>query len=234
MISRLLGLLGSLLLYFALATMIAEVIIFAYCWSKWHLDRNKLMQLAAVAQGVDLVGLTPEVKPPPEEAPGEQPAYQQIVQARALKLRNVELREQSLKNNVDQLRVEQQALSDERTRYQKQRQEYETQLATALKGAETAGLEQNRAILAKLAPKQAKEVLLGMLKKSELNDVVTLVQDMPDTSRAKIFKEFKTPEETEKLDEVLRQIRQGTPVAPIAKKAQEKLKPEKQPETPGQ
>lgn len=233
MISRLLGTLGSLLLYFALATTIAEAIIFAYCWSKWRLDRNKLMQIAAVAQGVDLVGLKAEAQPTPEEASGEQPSYQQVVQARALKLRNIELREQSLKNGVEQLRAEQQSLSDDKIRYQKQRQEYESQLAALTKESESTGVEQTRGILAKLAPKQAKELLLGMLKKNEMPAVVMLLQDMSDSSRAKILKEFKTPEETEKLDDVLRQIRQGMPQAAVAQKAQDKLKPERPPEPSG-
>jgi len=232
MIARLLGLVGSLLLYFSLATILAEALIFGYCWSKWRLDRNKLMQIAAVAQGVDLVGLKSEAKAA-QEAAGEQPSYQQIVQARALKLRNVELREQSLKNGVDQLRAEQQALSDGKARYQKQRQEYESQLAALEKGLESAGMDQNRGILAKLAPKQAKELLLGMLKKNEMNDVVALLQDMAEGSRAKILKEFKTPEEAEKLDGVLRQIRQGMPQSAVAKKAQQQLQPERQPEPSG-
>jgi hypothetical protein len=228
-----LGLAGSLLLYFALATVIAEAMILGYCWSKWRLDRNKLLQIAAVAQGVDLVGLKAEPKPAQDDAPGEQPSYQQIVQARALKLRNLELREQSLKNGVDQLLAEQLAFADDKTRLQKQRREYESQLAVLAKDSESAGVEQTRGILAKLAPKQAKELLLGMLKKNELPSVVTLLSDMSDSSRAKILKEFKTPEETEKLDEVLRQIRLGMPQSAIARKAQDQLKPETPPKPSG-
>ncbi len=233
MISRLLGLIGALLLYFALATMIAELLIFGYCWSKWRLDHNKLMQIVAVAQGVDLVGLKAEPKPIQEEAAGEQPSYQQIVQARALRLRNVELREQSLKNGVDQLLAEQRVLTDDKARYQKQRQEYESQLAALLKGSESDGVEQTRGILAKLTPKQAKEQLLGMLKKNEMDAVVMLLQDMGESSRAKILKEFKTPEEAEKLEEILHQIRLGMPQAALAKKAQEQAKPAGQPEASG-
>ena len=232
MISRLLGTFGALFLYLALATTLAEAIIFAYCWSKWGLDRDKLMQIAAVAQGIDLVGTRTETKPAEEEATSEQPSYQQVVQTRALKFRNIELREQSLKNGVEQC-AEQQTLSEDRTRYQKQRQEYESQLAALTKDSESAGVEQTRGILAKLPPKQAKELLLGMLKKNEIADVVTLLQDMSDSARAKILKEFKTPEETEKLDEVLRLIRQGMPQAGLAKKAQNKLKPGRPPEPSG-
>jgi hypothetical protein len=230
MIARLLSLLGSLLFYFAVATLMAEVIMIGYFWSTWQMDRNKLIQILAVAQGVDLLAMKAESRPAAEEPSVEQPSYQQIVQARAMKLRNLELREQSLKNALAQLQSEGQTLAQQKTRYKQDREQYESQLATLEKGSQTAGLEENRGILAKLAPKQAKELLFQMLKKNEINDVVTLLKDMPEGSRAKILKEFKTPEESEKLDEVLRMIRQGVPQAALAKKAQDQIK---QPKTPG-
>jgi len=229
MIARLLSLLGSLLLYFAVATLIAEAIMIGYFWSTWQIDRNRLIQILAVAQGVDLLAMKAESQPAAEEPSVEQPSYQQIVQARAMKLRNLELREQSLRNSLAQLQSDGQALAQEKTRYKQDRQQYESQLAALEKGSQTTGLEENRGILAKLAPKQAKELLFQMLKKNEINDVVTLLKDMPEGSRAKILKEFKTPEESEKLDEVLRMIRQGVPQAALAKKAQDQLKQEKPP-----
>jgi len=228
MIARMLRLAGSLILYFALATLIAEAIIVGYCWSTWHVDRNRLVQAVAVARGVDLASVQDQPKAPPEEASREQPSYQQIVQARALRLRHLELREQALKSTLEQLRTEQQTLADQQARYQKQREQYESQLAEAEKGSQSAGLEQTRAIMAKMAPRQAKELLFQMLKKNEMDDVVALLRDMPDAGRAKILKEFKASEETEKLDEVLRQIRQGVPQSALAKRAQQQLKQNQQ------
>jgi len=223
MIRRLLSLAGSLVLYLALATLIAQAVMVGYFWSAWGMDRSKLIQILAIAQGVDLLALKEDGEPPPEEPSAEQPAYQQIVEARALKFRNLELREQGLKAALDQLRSEQQALAEEESRYQQQRGEYETRLASLEKTSQSTGIEQNRGILAKLAPKQAKELILQMLNKNETNDVVVLLREMADAGRAKILKEFKTPEENEKLDELLRLIRQGMPEAALAKNAQEQL-----------
>jgi hypothetical protein len=231
MIARLLKSAGSLILYFALGTLIAQAVVVGYCWSKWRMDRARLLQVLAVAQGVDLMTLAGTPKPEAEPPPSEQPSYQQIVDARALRLRNLEMREQALRTSLEQLRVEQQTLADEKTRYQKQREQYETQLAETAKGFKTAGMEQNLAILGRMPPRQAKELLGQMLKKNETNDVVALLRDMPDAGRAKILKEFKTPEDAEKLDDVLRQIRQGRPESALTKKAQQQLQPD-QPEKP--
>lgn len=223
MIARLFALLGSLVVYLAVGTLVAEGIMLAYFWSAWQLDRPRLIQALAVAQGVDLMSL--REKPAPKAEPtAEQPSYQQVIQARAMKIRNLELREQSLHNALEQLRADEQALAVDKSRYQRDRSQFEAKLTDVEKLAQSSGVEQNRGILARLAPKQARELLMQMLKKGETNDVVALLRDMPDGGRAKILKEFKTPEEAEKLDEVLRLIRQGVPEATLAKQAQDQLK----------
>ena len=48
---------------------------------------------------------------------------------------------------------------------------------------------------------------------------------MTDAKRAKIIGEFKTPDETDKLREVLRRIREGEPRAGLAEKTQKQLNP---------
>ena len=48
---------------------------------------------------------------------------------------------------------------------------------------------------------------------------------MTDSKRAKILAEFKTPEETKKIEDVLRLIRKGVPEAPLAQQTLEKLRP---------
>jgi hypothetical protein len=228
---RLLGLASALLAYFAVATLIAEAIMIGYFWSAWHVDRNKLIQALAVTQGVDLLALTAEKTPPREEPPVEQPSYQQIVEARALKLRSLELREQALANALEQLNRDQQTLAAGRKEYERDRQQYKTELAAAQQAAESTGVEQVRTILAKLPPKQAKEALLEMLKKNEMRDAVIVLREMSDGSRAKILKEFKTSEESAKLDSVLRMIRQGSPEADLAQRSREQLSPDR-PEKP--
>jgi hypothetical protein len=66
-----------------------------------------------------------------------------------------------------------------------------------------------------IAPKQAKEQILRMLAQPNtaadrpLEDVVRILKAMPLDKRKKLLAEFKTPEEIEKLAEVLHEIRSG-------------------------
>jgi hypothetical protein len=224
MIGRLISFVGGALLYFSLATLIAEAVMAGYVWSKWNLDRDKIAQLVAIARGLEPAAPPPAAPAPPrDEAAAEQVAFNQVMELRAMKDKNIELREQALADAVGKLRVDQQKLADDDKRYRLDRADYESKLAAAAKGAKTTGQEEVRRILLAIKPKQAKEFLQAMLDNKELDEVVSLLSGMADGRRAKILGEFKTPEDTKKIEEVLRQIRKGVPEAPLARQAMDKL-----------
>lgn len=225
MISRLANLAFAALLYFSFATLIAEGIMASYVWSNWHLDREKIARLVAVARGIELGEPQASVVPPPDAAAPEQPSYDQIVEARAAKDKDLELREQALASALAQLQSDQQKLAENEKRYKLDRADFETKLAAATQSATSEGQEDVRRILQTVKPKQAKEFLQGMLESKEMDEVVLLLSGMTDSKRAKILAEFKTPEETKSIEEVLRLIRKGVPEAPLAQQTLDKLRP---------
>jgi hypothetical protein len=91
------------------------------------------------------------------------------------------------------------------------------------------GNENARLLLESVKPKQAKELIMKMLEAEEIQQVVTMFEAMPIAKRAKIAAEFRTEEEAQKLDEILRRIRQGLPDAAIIEDAQRQIQ---QPATP--
>jgi hypothetical protein len=225
MIRRLANLAVAALLYFSLATLIAEGIMAGYVWSKWHLDREKLARLVAVARGIELGEPQAPAGPPPEEPAPEQVSYEQVMEARAAKDKNLQLREQALASALAKLQSEQEKLAEGEKRYKLDRTDFETKLAAAAQNAKGAGQEDVRRILQTVKPKQAKEFLLGMLENKEQDEVVILLSGMTDSKRAKIMAEFKTSDETKKIEDVLRLIRKGIPEAPLAQQTLERLRP---------
>ncbi len=221
MIGRLARFFIGAILYFSVATLAAEGIMAAYVASAWRIDRERLVAMLAAARGLIPVG--PAEPRAPEPQSEEQPSYDQILEMRAVHDKNLRFREQSLADSLRQLRLDQQKLSDERSRYLAERANYEEQLAAARKAATSAGREEVRTILQTLKPKQAKEMLAQMLEEKGVADVVSLLSGMTDAKRAKILGEFKTPEENAKIKEVLRLIEQGGPEAGLADKAQQRL-----------
>ena len=225
MISRLIGFAFSAVLYFSLATLIAEGIMVGYVSSKWQLNREKVARLVAVARGIEQQATETRTEPAREQVGPEQPSYDEVIEARAAKDMNLQLREQALANAQTQLQSDQSKLAQDEKQFQIDRSEIETKLEATTKGAKSTGQEEVRRILQSIKPKQAREILQQMLDNKEQDDVVALLSGMTDSKRAKIIAEFKTPEDAKKIEEVLRLIRQGVPAGPIAQQGLDRLKP---------
>ena len=63
-----------------------------------------------------------------------------------------------------------------------------------------------------------------MIEANEMDDVVSIMGAMPIARRAKIITEFKSPEEVEKLGDVLRLIREGVPQVDLIEKTKDQIK----------
>ncbi len=205
----------SLFVYFCAATLLAQVIILAYLWSTWQLDRDKVVQMLAVAQGIDLFAAQKQDQFSLEQVAPEQPSYQDWIQRRATMFRDLELRELALENALSQLKSQERQLADDQQENEQLMADFQARLLTLRQGAEAEGMETVGRILETLKPKQAKEQILEMLSNDETDEVVLLLNGMTDSKRAKILAEFETPEENAKISEVLRLIREGKPVASL-------------------
>ena len=106
-------------------------------------------------------------------------------------------------NSLSNLQFEQSKLADEKKRYQQIREGFDAKLLSMSEGATASGRDEVRRTLENIKPKQAKALLLEMLDKKEIDEVVTILSPMTDAKRAKIFAEFKSEDELEKLSEVL-------------------------------
>jgi flagellar motor protein MotB len=211
MITRLLKSGTSLLLYFCAATLLAQLIIVGYLWATWQLNREKVIQMLAIAQGIDLFAAREEARSDEEEIPPEEPSYQDWIDRRATMFRDVELREEALENALAQLKTDQHQLAQDRNALEQLQVSFQTELLALKEGAEVEGRQTVARILESIKPAQAKEQVLEMLDNDEIDEVVILLRDMADSKRSKIIAEFKTAEENEKISEVLRLIRQGEP-----------------------
>jgi hypothetical protein len=216
----------NLLLYACLATLISQAILLAYVASAWSLDRERWDQAVDVARGATEVGRG-SVKAPAAEPAPEQPSYEQILEARALKDRNLEMREHQLQNGLAELRRDQDHLADEQKKFGNIRDNFNAQLLAMREKTTSSGQDEVRRTLESIDSKQAKQLLLEMLDKKEMDDVVTLLLPMTDSKRAKIIGEFTEPEELEKISEVLRRVRQGRPESQVSETTQKKLAGEK-------
>jgi hypothetical protein len=212
MIKRLLRTGVTLLVYFCAATLLAQVIIFAYLWSTWQLNREKVIQMLAIAQGIDLLGAQEDFESGQDTVPPEQLSYQDWIDQRATMFRDLELREQALNKALSRLKFGEQQLADDQRKNKQMIVDFEARLLALSEGAEAEGRQAISRILESLKPAQAKDLILRMLDNDEIDEVVVIIGEMAERKRASILGQFKTEPESEKISEVLRLLREGEPV----------------------
>jgi hypothetical protein len=213
----------SMFVYFCLATVLAQAILLAYFGLTRKLDRDKTVQMLAVLNDVDLLALKEEADEDEDQPSSEQPSYEQLLEVRATQIANLQLREQSLKDGLDQLQFEQREVTDKQTRLEQVKAAFDTELLALQDAAVVSGREDVVTKLQGIKAKQAKQLLLDMLDREEIDEVVTILREMSATKSVKIIGEFKSPEELEKIGEVLRRIRQGSPTAELAARTKRQL-----------
>jgi hypothetical protein len=224
---KLFGMFTALVVYFCVGTVIAAGIMLGLAASKGYLDKDKLAKIVAVAKGTDAESAVHETLIKDSEKPSgipEQPSLAEIEAKRALRTRDFELREQALASGLDSLRYEQRKLADEKESYDRVKTSFEKQLAELHNGSQATGRDSIRQIWESIKPKQAKEQVLQMIAAGEQNDIVAIFNAMPTAKRAKIIGEFKSEEESKKLEEILRLIRQGEPEMKVLDKATDQVK----------
>jgi hypothetical protein len=103
-------------------------------------------------------------------------------------------------------------------------------LATLETKATEESLLQLQRTMESMNPKQAKDQIMRMLEASPtrpeddpLRDVVTILKTMPADKQRKIIGEFKLEDEQERLAEILRQIRLGTPDSDLLRDTRNQL-----------
>ncbi len=209
--------------YVALGTLIAQVLIFAYVWNTWKMDGEKVAQMAAIARGTEMVAVGREQLRRQDETPPEQLSFAEIVEARAVKNRNLELREQALGQGLGQLDFEQTGYKTELARFEQARNDFEKKLREIEEFQKSQGLQDNIVILQNMKPEQAKEQLISIYDAGQTDQVVMLVSGMEPGKMKKLSAAFNTPEDNKILADVMQRIRMGAPIAMLAEQALKEL-----------
>lgn len=209
---QLVHLLWSAWLYACMASVLAAGLGVFYASTRGWLSEEKIMRMVAVARGLET---TPRSERKQAPRLSQQPSLDDIARARALRARDLELRELALETGVADLKYEQAKLADEKDRYEVIKTAFEAKLRELRDGALAANLEQVRLILENIPPKQAKDQLQKMLADGEIDQAAALLSAMPIAKRAKILKEFKSDPDSQDLANLLKRLREGGPEVPI-------------------
>lgn len=221
---KLLSALGLWLAYFALASLVSQLIVAGYLLGTGQLNAQRCGQVLAIIQGTEMVSADQASRAAAQAEAITQVSLEDVAAARAAKQRDLELKEQALRKGLDVLDAKTLALLQEKQDFDAARVDFEKKLREMREGAVAQGEENVRSIIANLKPRQAKDQLLQMIEKGEMNDVVSILATMTATKRTKIVSEFKTEEEAKQLDEILRLMRKGQPLVDTIGQTQDRLR----------
>lgn len=223
MLGRLLAVAAAIVAAICVATVIAEGLMLAYLHSRGKLDEPTMQKMLAVASGVEIAPSRAARAAQEAESAREQASLEDVARERALKSRDLELREQALNDSAAIVKTEYAKLVDEKDRYERIKAAFRAQLDEIREGSLAENRETARAILENMKAKQAKDQVLRMVKEGEMKDVIKILSLMPGTKRKKILDEFKTDEEAQTLAEILKQIREGVPETNLVDEAEQSL-----------
>ncbi len=214
---RLLRLPFAALLYFSVATVIAQLTVVGVLWSRGHLANDRLVQVMAIARNVDVVAMSQRIEASARSAEVEQVSFEDVIEARKLLSLDMDLREIAADKGLMDVRQWSRQVEQERQEYDSLKAGFDRQLTSVREGAIDEGLKEVQRQLESIDPKLAKDQLLRILgndaitQETSLQFVVSMFKNMPLEKRKRILAEFKSPDEVKQLKEILDQIRLGVP-----------------------
>jgi hypothetical protein len=224
--------LTALFVAFSIGTVISLAVIGATLWWKGVLNDERIFSMLAALQGI---------KPPPPpsltalDTDAEQPSFNQILHSRMRASLDLDLRENAIDKSLGDLRAIEKALQSESTRLDTWKKSFDDRLASLQTAANEASLLEVQRTLEAIPPKQAKEQIMKVLAEPKstiddpMEDIVRILKAMPLDKRKKILQEFKTPEEVEKLAEILRVVRLGGSDADLLRGTRDQLQQQTNP-----
>jgi len=121
----------------------------------------------------------------------------------------LEQKQQTLEQKQRQLELVQSKLTEDRAAFESQRKAFEDQQAAAQKSASDEGFQKSVELYTTMQPKQVKAVFAGL----DDDIVKQYIAVMDPLALKKILAEFKTPEETTRIEKIMEKIRKGEPTS---------------------
>jgi len=213
---KIVRMLGMGLLYFCVATVLAQAVVVGMLWWKGAFADDRVVAMFAALHGIhpEKPGDDKTATTAKDGHAREQPSLEEISKQRLLASLDLSLRETTLDKALMDLRTLEQQIVTENKRLEQWQDGMDQRIARAENTVLESSLLEVQQTLMVMSPKQAKEQILKMLLSEPdgndvraMNDVVRMFKAMPLDRRKKIMGEFKTAQESEKLKDILSEMR---------------------------
>ena len=202
---------GALFAYFCVATVLAQAGGLMYAWSQNKINGDKVFRMLAVAHDVDLTAEKANRQTVNPATDNEEMSYEQQSQMKAIVSKNLDLKQQALEKGIENLAFDRNKVQEDWDHYERIKNDFLAKWGQLSGSNQEAGQTQVRLVWEKMKKGQAKDHIMKMHREGRVNDVVILLEGMPNDKRAKIIKDFEKEEEKEVLFEIMDLIQRGDP-----------------------
>jgi hypothetical protein len=204
--------LGSLIAYFAIATVLTGVLGTAYLWRSNRLTDEKMFRLMALLHDVDIDKIAEEKTNEPDETPGEETSVEEVERQREVLLRNHEIKSDALRRGRLELDNRLAQVGEQIRRTDELAREIETRLTEEISRVSKQEVTKVVAQLESISAEIAKDQLLRTLDDADgMEKVILLMNNMQSSSLKKLLKTFATADELAKLHTIHSVMLEGGP-----------------------
>ncbi len=220
---KLLGLFSATIVYFCVATVIAQAVGLAMLWYKGYFTEERAYAVLAAAHGVDMLALRDRLEAEKKIDQEEGPSYESAIDTHLRKSLDLDVREMAVQKGLENLVGFDTQVRVKYDRFADIKLKYETRLMEIANEAKDAALQNLQTTIEAMSPEQAKDQLVRMLRDGAVNDVVKLMLDLPTDRQKKILAQFANDAEAQQLYEILKRIRLGEPTVSTIDQARAEL-----------
>ncbi len=214
MLDKLLRISGTMTLYGCTSMFLAMLLLGAYLKYAWKIDNVKWAQMLAIAQGHDLFNIHQQVEDKIAEM-----SYEEVLQIRAKRMRNEEIKE-ILGKPSDTIIADEMKISDKIKELKDLRAGFDKYVNDYLKSTQEAGLAEQTRIIEGAEPEFAKKIILGLIKDHGATPrVLTMLLAMDEKKRSDILYTMQDEPELKELCTLLQRIGNGEPLSKVAEDA---------------
>jgi len=219
---RILNFLGIGIVYFAASMFFAQTLLAAYLAFVWNVDRSKIEQMIATAQGYDLYAMEQERQQEHIDRV-QQALYDEVLQLRAERLLQGDLDRARGGVLEDSVLVQVRQFEDQRRQFDEIVRNFNRRIADVENARRSAAFNDLVSNMSLLAPANAKTQIMKMVEDKREDQVVSILGAMEDGPRKKLLNVMREEEEIEVLADILRRIADGEPEAQIARDTRDEL-----------
>jgi hypothetical protein len=215
-------------IFFSIATLLAESGLLAVLWQRGSLNARTAHNVLTVAYDIPVRDIYEQLTAKAQPVKKEMVSFTEVQEARTLASLDLDLRQISFDKGLSDMKELAVLLDQERGRYSIVKNQFEQRWDLLQKGATDSALRDLQHQIESLQPKAAKDQLLRILDspdvppESALNQVVTIFKNMAIDQRKKVVAEFKDAD-SQRLQDILRQIRLGMPEVNVLRETRVKL-----------